>query len=83
MMKLHTLAASGNAYKVRILLGLLDGSRTQGGLADDLDALVTEGQLTIRAGDSGPTDAASRRAIIAESLRQGLDRLAARAFLVA
>ena len=66
----------------RHLLRLLDGGRTQGELAEALEALVAEGQLTIRAGDPGPTDAASRRAIIAESVRQGLDRLAAQAFLV-
>jgi SAM-dependent methyltransferase/methyltransferase-like protein len=67
----------------RHLLGLLDGARTHDELADALDALVTEGQLTIRASDPRPTDAESRRAIIAESLRQGLNRLAARALLVA
>jgi methyltransferase-like protein/SAM-dependent methyltransferase len=67
----------------RHLLALLDGHRSHGDLLDALDALVTEGKLTIRGSESGPLDAAARRAIIAESLRQGLARLAACAFLVA
>jgi hypothetical protein len=44
---------------------------------------VTEGTLTIRGSEPGQGAAASRRAIVAESLRQGLARLAAKAFLVA
>src|SRR5206468_2876986 len=40
----------------RQLLGLLDGSRTQGELVDALDALVTSGTLTIRGSDPGPLD---------------------------
>jgi methyltransferase-like protein len=67
----------------RHLLALLDGSRTHGELVSALDRLVTEGTLAIRGSDPGQTDAASRRAIVAESLRQGLARLAAEAFLVA
>ena len=67
----------------RHLLGLLDGHRTHSELVDALDALVTEGKLTIRGSDPGPLDTASRRAIVAESLRQGLARLAGRALLVA
>jgi methyltransferase-like protein/SAM-dependent methyltransferase len=67
----------------RHLLDLLDGHRTHGELVDALDALVSEGTLAIRASDPGPMDSATRRAIVAESLRQGLARLAARAFLVA
>jgi methyltransferase-like protein/SAM-dependent methyltransferase len=67
----------------RHLLELLDGSRTHGELVDALDGLVTEGKLTIRGSDPGAIDAPSRRAIVAESLRQGLARLAAKALLVA
>jgi hypothetical protein len=67
----------------RYLLGLLDGHRTHSELVDALDALVTEGKLTIRGSDLGPLDTASRRAIVAESLRQGLARLAGHALLVA
>jgi SAM-dependent methyltransferase/methyltransferase-like protein len=67
----------------RHLLRLLDGSRTHGELVDALDALVSEGTLTIRGSDPGPVDREARRAIVAESLRQGLSRLAATAFLVA
>ena len=67
----------------RHLLGLLDGRRTQGELVDALDALVTAGTLAIRGGDPSQNDPASRRAIVAESLRQGLARLAAVALLVA
>jgi methyltransferase-like protein/predicted O-methyltransferase YrrM len=67
----------------RHLLDLLDGRRTHGELVDALEALVAEGTLAIRNSDPGPMDQAARRAIVAESLRQGLDRLAARAFLVA
>jgi methyltransferase-like protein len=67
----------------RHLLELLDGKRSLDQLVEALDALVTEGKLTIRASGSDPFDSASRRAIIAESLRQGLDRLASRALLVA
>jgi SAM-dependent methyltransferase/methyltransferase-like protein len=67
----------------RHLLALLDGSRTHGELVNALDRLVTEGTLAIRGSDAAATDAASRRAIVAESLRQGLARLAAMAFLVA
>ena len=52
-------------------------------LVDALDALVTNGTLAIRGSDPGSMDTASRRAIVAESLRQGLDWLAATAFLVA
>jgi methyltransferase-like protein/SAM-dependent methyltransferase len=67
----------------RHLLALLDGSRTHGELVDALEALVAEGTLAIRRSDPGPPDPAARRAIVAESLRQGLARLAARAFLLA
>jgi methyltransferase-like protein/SAM-dependent methyltransferase len=67
----------------RHLLALLDGTRTRGELVDALDALVSEGTLTIRGSDPGPMDSAARRAIVADSLRQGLSRLAAKAFLVA
>ena len=66
----------------RHLLGLLDGNRTHSALVDALEALVTKGTLTIRGSDPGPIDTASRRAIVAESLRQGLARLASGAFLV-
>jgi SAM-dependent methyltransferase/methyltransferase-like protein len=67
----------------RHLLALLDGRRTHGALVDALDALVTEGTLTIRGSDPGRIDGTARRAIVAESLREGLGRLAAAAFLVA
>jgi hypothetical protein len=67
----------------RHLLSLLDGSRTHGTLVDALDALVTNGTLTIRGSDPGPMESTARRAIIAESLCQGLGRLASWAFLVA
>jgi methyltransferase-like protein len=67
----------------RHLLGLLDGCRTHGALVDALEALVTEGTLAIRGSNPGPLEPAARRAIVAESLRQGLTRLAAGAFLVA
>jgi methyltransferase-like protein len=66
----------------RHLLALLVGSRTHDELVDALDALVTEGTLTIRGSDPGPIDDAARRAIVAESFRQGLGRLAAMAFLL-
>ena len=66
----------------RHLLTLLDGNRTHSALVDALEALVTRGTLTIRGSDPGPNATASRCAIIAESLRQGLARLAGRAFLV-
>ena len=66
----------------RHLLELLDGNRTHSALVDALDVLVTQGTLTIRGSDPGPSDTASRRAIVAESLRQGLARLASRGFLV-
>jgi SAM-dependent methyltransferase len=66
----------------RHLLALLDG-RTRGALVDALEALVTDGTLAIRGSGPGPLDAAARRAIVAESLRQGLARLAAGALLVA
>lgn len=67
----------------RYQLGFLDGHRTRGELVDALDALVTEDKLTIRGPSPGPLDPASRRAILAESLRQGLTRLASRALIVA
>jgi methyltransferase-like protein len=67
----------------RHLLALLDGSRTHGELVDALEGLVTDGKLTIRGSDPGPSDVASRRAIVAGSLRQGLVRLAAQALLTA
>jgi hypothetical protein len=44
---------------------------------------VTGGTLAIRGSGPGPLDASARRAIVAESLRQGLARLATGAFLVA
>ena len=66
----------------RYLLGLLDGQRTHDELFAALDALVTDGKLTIRASQPGPLEPASRRTILAESLRQGLARLASRALLV-
>jgi SAM-dependent methyltransferase/methyltransferase-like protein len=66
----------------RHLLELLDGNRTLAALVDALDALVIQGALTIRGSDPGPSSAAARRAIVAESLRQGLARLASRALLV-
>ena len=66
----------------RYLLGLLDGRRNHGQLVEALDGLVDEGKLSIRGSDPGPPDTASRRAIVTESFRQGLARLADRALLV-
>jgi hypothetical protein len=66
----------------RQLLALLDGQRRRSELADALDALVAEGTLTIQRTDAGPRDAAARRAIIVDSLENGLSRLASRAFLM-
>jgi methyltransferase-like protein/cyclopropane fatty-acyl-phospholipid synthase-like methyltransferase len=67
----------------RHLLGLLDGLRTHDALVDALDELVTEGKLSIRSRVAEPFDAATHRSIMAESLRQGLARLAGFALLVA
>jgi methyltransferase-like protein/SAM-dependent methyltransferase len=67
----------------RHLLALLDGSRTHGELVDALDGLVTDGKLAIRGSDPGQIEPPSRRAIVAESLHQGLARLAAKGLLVA
>jgi methyltransferase-like protein/SAM-dependent methyltransferase len=67
----------------RHLLQLLDGHRTESALVDALDALVTEGRLTLRTSGSGPLDPATRRTILAENLHLALRHLAGKALLVA
>jgi hypothetical protein len=47
-----------------------------------MNRLVEEGALSITGVGPGPLDPAARRAIVADSVRQGLARLAGNALLV-
>jgi SAM-dependent methyltransferase len=66
----------------RNLVSLLDGLRTQTALVDAMNRLVEEGALSITGVAPGPLDPAAQRAIVADSVRQGLARLARNALLV-
>jgi methyltransferase-like protein/SAM-dependent methyltransferase len=66
----------------RHLVGLLDGLRTHPALVDALNRLVEEGALSITGTGPGPLDPVAQRSIVADSVRQGLARLAGNALLV-